>query len=465
MFNDERINYKVNSAKKFIIIISIIISSLFLIPKILGLIIYKYQMIGFGNLATEIVMVLTGVSILIGSLFIKSEVKDEEYYNRKANYYKLAFKIYLYIVFITFAICMPWIARKMIDPNLSSNVTINIMLSLTLVLGYSYFKINNIYFNYQIIEEDNRTYFKKVLKNILKILSFFGIVYSVALVHATGYIMTDNFIQILLTIILGFVFSVISCCVYYFIISYLERLYYKQEHKKIITLPSIILLIISFVTLVNCNFFTFVAQVTATSSFLPRFGLSLAQIMAIYNYIIRFFKEINDLVTILSVVFIVTDVTKNNAQIRNKLKPVIYTFLVIMTFSILYSPLQNVIYSIMRYYSGIKVINFISRAMSICRFIFNILAYIFIFIYTLIRLRKELKSKPFIKVMLILYSIYESLMIFVSFTDLEYRTYTSSLIINLIDVILKSIIFIKILLYFKDNKNQISEQEYFEVEL
>ena len=91
MFNDERINYKVNSAKKFIIILSIILSSLFLITKIIGLFNYNNKMIGFGNLATEIVMVLAGVGILIGSLFIKSEVKDEEYYNRKASYYKKAF--------------------------------------------------------------------------------------------------------------------------------------------------------------------------------------------------------------------------------------------------------------------------------------------------------------------------------------------------------------------------------------
>lgn len=95
MFNDERINYEITKLKKLIIIVSGILSFMFLLFKML--ILYN-QKLHFCLYSTEIIITATSLIIMICSLFIKTEVKDEMYLYKKQKYYDVSFKGFLRII-------------------------------------------------------------------------------------------------------------------------------------------------------------------------------------------------------------------------------------------------------------------------------------------------------------------------------------------------------------------------------
>ena len=80
MFNDERINSEMTRLKKLIIILSGILSFLFLAVK---LFVNSARNLQFCLYSTEILIAVSSLSIMIGSLFIKSDVKDELFFQRK----------------------------------------------------------------------------------------------------------------------------------------------------------------------------------------------------------------------------------------------------------------------------------------------------------------------------------------------------------------------------------------------
>ena len=157
MFNDERINSEMTRLKKLIIILSGILSFLFLAVK---LFVNSARNLQFCLYSTEILIAVSSLSIMVGSLFIKSDVKDELFFQRKQNYINKAFKVLMYISFIGYAVVIPATMTSGDNSALSSNMCINMIMMSSLFFGYGFLRLKKVYFNYNFIEEENKTYYK-----------------------------------------------------------------------------------------------------------------------------------------------------------------------------------------------------------------------------------------------------------------------------------------------------------------
>lgn len=104
MFNYERINLEMTKLKKFIIILSLVLSFIFLLFK---LFVNYSREVQFCLYSTEIIILITSIIILIGAPLIKSDISDELFFQKKQNYYNKSFKILLYISFISYAVVIP----------------------------------------------------------------------------------------------------------------------------------------------------------------------------------------------------------------------------------------------------------------------------------------------------------------------------------------------------------------------
>lgn len=334
MFNDERINFEMAKLKKMIIIISGVLSFLFLILK---LCIHYFRGLQFCLYSTEIIIMLSSLAIMLGSLFIKADVKDEMVIQRKQKYYNTAFKILLYISFISYAVAIPATIASGDNSPLSSNMCINMIMMTSLFIGYGYLRLKKVYFNYNFIEENNKTYYKNVFKNIGQITKFFGIVYLIALVISIFYMFNYNPLSFIIGILLAFIFSVVLNSIYYLFISFLERLFYKEENKKKITTPTIILISI-FVTcllisvILNLSYYRMIENGIIDTPLI----VNLANMIKNITELLRFFS-------VLGSIFLVADVFKKDEKGMKVNSKLVTAFIVFVTYEIFLSRIQSVV--------------------------------------------------------------------------------------------------------------------------
>ena len=226
MFNDERINYELTKLKKIIIIVTSVIALIFLVVKVLT---FKGGKIHLEFILTEGAIITSCIAILIGLILKNKKIKDELYYQDIASYINKAFKVFLYIAFISFAVVIPKTATTEASAIYSSNITINLSMLASLFFGYGYIRYKKIYFNYSIIENDMKIYMIEVAKNILKILKFFGLIYGVSFVISIFYMINYNPLSIIFAIFIGFITSFLTNAIYYLLISLLEKLFFFKE--------------------------------------------------------------------------------------------------------------------------------------------------------------------------------------------------------------------------------------------
>lgn len=347
MFNDERINFEISKLKKIIIIVSMIIAFVFLIVKIVS---YKAGNIPLAFFVTEIMMIVSGLVILLGLGWIKSQVKDEAYYQKKSDYLNKYFKIYLYIVFISFAVTIPKTAVTESGVLYSSNTTINLSMMVSLIFGYGYFRYKKIYFNYPIIEETTKFYLKGVLKNILQILKFFGIIYGISLVVSIFYMINYDIKAILLAIFLGYIFTALTNSIYYFLISLLEKLFFKEENKRIITTPTLILLILAFFTLIIYYAISIFYQQLATgdidiTNYSQIYGLTIGELLAFVSQLNMSILEFLRFFVGLAIIFLCSDVVKTtdgskNHHLEKILSPILISIIIFILYNLVYSQIS-----------------------------------------------------------------------------------------------------------------------------
>ena len=347
MFNDERINKELSNLKKYIIILSLIISSIFLGIKLFYLSKYDLSIIYY---FTEIMIILMSFIILIGRLFIKSDIKDEAFYEKVNKYYNKSFKIFVFLSFLSFSFVMGGTVLFN-NPVFSSSQVINLLLPLSLFIGYAYIRYKNIYFNYNIIEEDNKTYYKGVFKNILKIILFFLIIYSVGILSTLFYTSNKNlefnrndFIGAILSIIIAFFISSIGVSLYYFIISLSERAFVKEEEDKKITIPTIILCVLgilfNIVYLIVCiREKILINQQALDPSSIPNFAAIISKLSNTEN----FFKEWTIHLQSLGLVFLIYDISKNNKILKNKFNIPLLIFILYNCFLLIIIKLDPII--------------------------------------------------------------------------------------------------------------------------
>ncbi len=339
MFNDERINYEMARLKRFIIILCACLGSVFLIYKSA---VNTVRDLKFTLYSTELIIVAASVAVLVGALFVRSEVRDELYYQRKARYFDIAFKILLYVVLISYAVVIPSTIASGDNALLSSNTVINFIMLSSLFFGYGYLRLKGIYFNYSFIEEETRDYYKKVFKNILKIAKFFAVIYLVALSVALFYMLDGEPLKYFISILASFIYTVISNSLYYLFISAMERLFIKEEEKRRITSPTLILFAIATVCLlaggISHGIYYFLSMGKLTSFTLEqlRFLMNLENVL--YEYF-RFFS-------VLALTFLTYDISKRNNGMR-KLSPMLISFIVLTLGKTIWERIRNVVITVL----------------------------------------------------------------------------------------------------------------------
>lgn len=312
MFNDERINLEMGKLKKLIILASIVISFLFCVKKIIYTRITNFLPYNFYLYLTELAIIISGLIIISIPIFKKHEVKDELYYQEKANYYNKTFKIFLLIVFGTFALSIPGTIYAD-EENLSSSITLSLLLNATLFIGYGYIRYKNIYFNYNIIENSKKEYYKQVFKNISKLLIYCIIIYGIAIIPAIFYLKYIDPLTMILSIIFGCAFTFLNNSLYYLCISALERLFYKEENTKRITTPTVILLIIAFILFI-VSFIVTVIYNNLTQGNINGTEVIIVKFKNIHDYI----HHLKIFFGLMAIIFLVFDMTKINNELKGK---------------------------------------------------------------------------------------------------------------------------------------------------
>lgn len=351
--NDERINYEMGNLKKKLLLIILSLGIIIFIIKLL----YSFTCeIPCYLFITEFIAIISTLSTFIGTLFIKADVKDEAYKHILSNYYDKSFKIVLYIIFITFSLQMPSYIINSNDNsiNVSSNIFLNLVLFIILFFGYSFLRSKKIYFNADIIEEDNKIYYKGVFRNILQIIKFFTIVYGCAIVISLFYINNKLYGSMLLSIIIAYISSILTNSIYYLFISLLEKIYYKEEFTKKISTATIITLAIVFLSTIVYSFFSVLMYITNFNS-----GTIVAKLINTKKY----FQYVSLFFLMLGSVFLLNDINKENKY--GLLQKLLYP----LFFIILIEVLGLNIYSII----SKTITNFVSHDMAKLTRILNII--------------------------------------------------------------------------------------------
>ncbi len=407
MFNDERIELEMSKLKKIIILLSGVLGAIFLLYKLFCNI---TRDLDFCLYSTEVIITVLSIGILLGSLLVKAKVKDELFYQRKANYYNIAFKILLYVTFISYALVIPATMVASDNSVLSSNICINMIMISSLFFGYAYLRFKRIYFNYNIIEADSKTYYKNVFKNILKICKFFGIIYLISFIVSLFYIGTYSILTFIIAILLAFITSIFSNSIYYFFISFLERLFFKEEENKKITTPTIILIVMSTIFLFIASVFNLINSSLAIGDFGNSSVSSLTSILSILSSVSKYFTELCRFFSVLGITFLLSDIAKNNNQLLNKFKGLIIAFIIFIIYEVIWARISSVVMIVVGDIYSISSTN-INLPMSYSQvllmltripFAIKFMFYTITSIVVLIKFKKEIANKISVRILFII---------------------------------------------------------------
>lgn len=228
MFQDERINKESGRIYRNCIILSLIITLIFLIIKTV-----YYRMIDcfqFIYILPESVLLIESLIILgVGEGLIINKTKDELFYFKRYNYYKKAMINFLSIGLLGFSISLPFeFEKKFMDlSSMSYLIHLESLGFLFLVFSFKRARIN---FNYSFIEESTAKYWKNVALNVLKLFNlhvlFFGISMLINIVS-----IKNNYLNVCLFFIISFA----SLSILYILLSFIEWLsnkYIENDRKN-----------------------------------------------------------------------------------------------------------------------------------------------------------------------------------------------------------------------------------------
>lgn len=259
---------------------------------------------------------LCSICIFIGLLVVKTDINNEELIKREQKYFDIAFKVFLWVSFIGYALVLP---KTIISNNnswFSANLLINILMMSSMFLGYGILRLKKIYFNFKFISEENKIYYKGVFKNIWKIIRFFIIIYLIAFFVAIAYIIKNNSTAFLTTILKELIVAVLTTSSFYLFISFLERFLYIEDDKKAITTPTIIVFIIfglHSIINVSLNLFSdfYYLEITNGNINFDKYINFVNLINKAYNvlYYFKYFKE-------LSILFLAADLFKKKDVLK-----------------------------------------------------------------------------------------------------------------------------------------------------
>ena len=238
MFNDERINNESGKIYRNGIIIATLVSLIYGILKAICFGLNRFFVLSF----TEVFIIVSGVIILIiGEIHYVG--RDERATYERHDFYLKAGKIFIICALSGYALSIPFNVA-----NTTVNIATNELIIALEVLGFIYFfwsfKSRDINFNYSFIAENKKSYYVHVFSNIGKLAGVLAVVFSVSIV-ADLFIHKD--IVSLISIIVGYVGSVLGLAIEYLFISVVEKITYDEDSGKKLKTGTLIV----FITLLS----------------------------------------------------------------------------------------------------------------------------------------------------------------------------------------------------------------------
>ena len=246
-FNDERLNYKIGFAKKYCLWLIGIASFLYTVIKAVG----RFYSIKAPFFLEAVLIILPVLTLILEKVLIKSDVKDEMYLNEVSKYYNRAFKLFAIIFLSAYALYMPYVLVKGIA--VFSGVSLmNFCLFLFIFFMFLYLRYQNSFLNYNIIEEEDKTFYKNVFKNILKIAAVLCVMFLASFFVGVIIAAVNNYSikSFLLSAVLVYIVSFFSNSIYYILFSVFEKISYnadKNNTAKKVSSPTLIICIIALV--------------------------------------------------------------------------------------------------------------------------------------------------------------------------------------------------------------------------
>ena len=247
MFNDERIIIESGKIFRKTNFLALIIAMVFLVVRLFLYFCSNNSSnidLSFGLFSTEIVTIITSISIVFyGEIKYKDEVNDERIETIKYQYYNKSSKILLIAIIAGYAISMIDSFNR-ITYDFDANYIIWIFQLLGVALVYYNFKKKQININYSFINNDNKTYYKKVFKLIGYLAITCGIIYvSCGIIASLIY----QDITYCLSFLIAAIVSIIGLGLQYLFLSVLEKIDYNDEKHKVtkaFIFPAIICVVI-----------------------------------------------------------------------------------------------------------------------------------------------------------------------------------------------------------------------------
>mgnify|MGYP001053145935 CR=1 FL=1 len=207
----------------------------------------------------------------------------------------------------------------------------------SLFLGYCYLKTHNVYFNYNIIEQDSKMYRVGIWKNTLKIIKFFAIIYGIGLISSLIYIIFNNNYSIILLTILAFLLSTVINIIFYLLISFLERLNYKDEDKKVITRATLIYLLLGFMCLLGYT----ISNIIINALSLGAITVNLAEKISYISQTSSYLFYLSYFFFSIGICFLAANLIKNNPNLGSKIKKMLFLTLIYLIINIFISVIMK----------------------------------------------------------------------------------------------------------------------------
>lgn len=237
MFNDERINMQCGRIYRNGIFIALCVTVLYLIGKLVTLeaqgveCFYSFFSF-FGYFFCEIVIIISCLTIFLCALLKFRSEKDERYYSELSLYYLDSAKKLLMIGLSAYVLSTPFLRNTEYSKVMQRYISPAVVLeTLAYVYIYYNFRKNGININYSFIFEQKNEYYHRVWKNILKFSCIMLIPYAFA---AYFELLFNHSVMNMLSVLFGYIMSVLGLALEYFFISFVEKRYYDDESSHII---------------------------------------------------------------------------------------------------------------------------------------------------------------------------------------------------------------------------------------
>lgn len=152
-FNDERLNLKKGFGFKYFLLIVGLVSIIYTIIKIIA----NINDIKNPFFIETILIVSPLVIILLEKIIIKTEVKDEMYYNNVSNYYQKSFEVFAIIFLGSYSNYMPYLLTK--QSQIFSGISLmNFCLFVFIIFMFVFMRFQKTYVNYNKVKKKKQVF-------------------------------------------------------------------------------------------------------------------------------------------------------------------------------------------------------------------------------------------------------------------------------------------------------------------